>query len=889
MNRNKLKTYAPKARRDFIAAVTARAAKHGISKNDIRPMIVQGDVALIDGQPFPKKTATQRERLEGQIKLRGFDIVIEEAAYTWFNRFAAMRYMEVHGYFDHGYRVLSHPEGKRTPEIVEHADHLDLAGLDKNQVIDLKLDGTRDEELYRMLLIAQCNALHTAMPFLFERIDDETELLLPDNLLHSDSVIRCLVDQIDEADWQEIEVIGWLYQFYISEKGNRINGDALESQDIPAATQLFTPNWIVKYMIQNSLGAKWLACYPNSSVRSTFEYYIEPAEQNLEIQEKIRATTPKEINPDDLTLLDPACGSGHILVEAYDVFKAIYLERGFTLREVPHLILTKNLYGLDLDQRAVQLASFALLMKARQDDRRILEKQPKLNIVAVRSMDEQEIRTIHTFLKSHAGEFKRRNDDALYQQGIKIWQEEVPNYAADLATMFEDAHYLGSLIIPTCSFEKLNLGRLVRLAKASADPHLFAAIRTDEIERLRTICAQATILSKTFDVVVANPPYLGAKMMPPRLKTLLSQSYPASKTDLFACFIERALRFTKTDGIASLVTLQNWMFLSSFSELRQVITDTSYIRDMVHIGYNSFPSLNSKVALATAFTLVKEPFKTYLGTFINCNDAPQSADKAAVFRSKLRERELHLKSTDDLSAIPGKPIAYWAPKPIIDAFRSHPLLRDSVPTKSGQNTGDNNRFTRRWFEVDFDKIGFGTERLAETERSHPKWYPYNKGGEFRKWYGNFDFVINWSCNGREIKDYAITRNGGKHWSRYIQNLDYMLKEGITWTFISSSYFGARYTPTGHLFDYAGCSAFPGKDDVPVILGYFCSSICHYILQMLNPTLNLQPGNVGNLPAPRLGVAARAEVSNIARELVAISKADWDSVETSWHFSRPLLL
>jgi len=372
MNRNTLKQYAPQARRDFIAAVTDRAAYYGLTRDTIAPIIAQGDVVIIAGKPLPRCVAAKRNRLEERITRQGFEQTMEAMAYTWFNRFAAIRFMELHGYLDHGYRVLSNPDPeKSTPEILEHAEHVDLPGLDQTEVIDLKLDGTREAELYRMLLIAQCNALHVALPFLFERIDDETELLLPDNLLHSDSLIRKLVKAIDEKDWQEVEIIGWLYQFYISEKKDQVIGKVVKSEDIPAATQLFTPNWIVKYLVQNSLGKQWMATYPNSPLREDMEYYIEPAEQTPEVQAQLKAITPDSLNPEELTLLDPACGSGHILAEAYDLFKAIYQERGYQARHIPSLILQKNLFGLEIDDRAAQLAAFALMMKARADDRRI--------------------------------------------------------------------------------------------------------------------------------------------------------------------------------------------------------------------------------------------------------------------------------------------------------------------------------------------------------------------------------------------------------------------------------------------------------------------------------------------------------------------------------------
>ncbi len=348
MDRTKLKTYAPQARRDFIQAVTDRAAFYGLSATKVDPIVERGDMVVIAGREHPRAVARKRQKLEFRVTQHGFAQTMEAMAYTWFNRFIAIRFMELHGYLDHGYRVFSHPEGKATPEILEHAEHVDLMGLKKDRVIDLKLAGNRESDLYRLLLVAQCNALNTAMPFLFERIDDDTELLLPDNLLHSDSLIRKLVSEIGEEDWQEIEIIGWLYQYYISERKDEVIGKVVASEDIPAATQLFTPSWIVKYLVQNSLGQQWLGTYPNLSLRQQMAYYIEPAQQTPEVQEQLKAITPTALNPEELTLLDPACGSGHILVEAYDLFRAIYLERGYRAKDIPELILRKNLFDLRL-------------------------------------------------------------------------------------------------------------------------------------------------------------------------------------------------------------------------------------------------------------------------------------------------------------------------------------------------------------------------------------------------------------------------------------------------------------------------------------------------------------------------------------------------------------
>ena len=489
MNRNKLKAYTQQARREFIAAVTGRAAFYGLTAESIEPIVVQGDVALIGAHAFSRKVAGPRKRLEERIRRDGFEQVMEEMAYTWFNRFVAIRYMELHGYLDHGYRVLSHPEGQDQPEILEHAVDVDLPGLDREKTVELKLDGSKDEELYRLLLMAQCNALHQVMPFLFEPIGDETELLLPANLLHTDSLIRQLVEGIDESAWGQIEIIGWLYQFYISEKKAQVIGKVVASEDIPAATQLFTPNWIVKYLVQNSLGAQWLAIYPHSSIRGQMAYYIEPAEQNEEVTAQLAATTPGTLNPEALTLIDPASGSGHILVESYDLFKAIYLERGYQKRGVAQLILEKNLFGLDIDGRAAQLTGFALMMKGRADDRRFFERGVKLNVMALVDSTGFDAERLAQRVK-------------LVNYGL------VDSDLTELKQLFEHASTFGSLIqVP----EGLSaeLPALKQLSEATSQD-LFVS---DALKRLGLLVRQAELLAAQYDAVVANPPYMGSRGM----------------------------------------------------------------------------------------------------------------------------------------------------------------------------------------------------------------------------------------------------------------------------------------------------------------------------------------------------------------------------------------
>lgn len=558
MNKNKLKSYAPAARKEFIQAVKQQAYLLGFSENHIEPAEVRGDLLLINGRAFPKTIAEQHNRLKERLEREGFNQLVEEVAYTWFNRFTALRYMEIHGYLDHGVRVLSHPNNGNIPELLEQSARVELKGINRDEVIEMKLAGTKDAELYRKLLIAQCNALNDVMPFLFERINDETELLLPDNLLHSNSVIRKMVTEIDEDDWQEVEIIGWLYQFYISEKKDEVIGKVVKSEDIPAATQLFTPNWIVKYMVQNSLGRMWLATYPDSTIRSKMEYYIEPAEQTEEVKEQLAIITPSSLNPEEISILDPACGSGHILVEAYELIKEIYLERGYRLRDVPKLILEKNLYGLDIDDRAAQLACFALLMKARADDRRILDGNiPNLNVLAIQESAGIDAKEIAAALLP---EKKTRvvGNTMLFaemetQQVIEVVEPGRVSHSEVMALLklFEYGKTFGSLIKVdekmVATIERIS--SLVDEIIESRDLFSLEAAKT-----LQPFVRQATVLAKQYDCVIANPPYMGNKYLNPTLKKYMKEKFNGFEKDTFATFVKRNIYFAKSNGLLGFVT-----------------------------------------------------------------------------------------------------------------------------------------------------------------------------------------------------------------------------------------------------------------------------------------------------------------------------------------------
>ena len=862
MNRAKLKTYAPKARKDFLRAVSDRARKVGLTLGHTEPVEVRGDVAIIGGQAFPKRVADQRRRLDEQIKRKGFSAVMEEAAYTWFNRFMAIRYMELHGYLGHGYRVLSDPSGKDRPQILEQAEKVTLPGLDTGTVIDLKLDGTQDEALYKLLLLGQCHALHLAMPFLFERIDDQTELLLPDNLLASDSVIRKMVTEIAEADWERVEIIGWLYQFYISEKKDALMSakKAYASEDIPAVTQLFTPNWIVKYMVQNSLGRQWLATYPQSPLRAQMEYYIEPAAQTDEVRTQLAAITPKAIDPEAVTLIDPACGSGHILVEAYDLYKEIYLERGYRLRDIPRLILEKNLFGLEIDDRAAQMAGFALLMKARADDPRILDRVPTLNVRAIQSSSGLDAAALASALlapKRIEMMPSRKMFPELNAQPMLAVEERSPVRAemiADLCALFAEAKTFGSLLaVPTPVAAALPaLQELIGTRRTGGD-----LLATQAAEDLETLVAQAEMLARQHDVSVMNPPYLGGKGMNAELKVYSGKHYPNSKSDLFAMFMERGLGFAKLNGFNAMVTMQSWMFLSSYVGLRKKLLNESTLITMAHLGPRAFAEISGEVVQTTTFVIQNVMMPSYKPTFIRAVEGTEETKSSIIRRNCNRYDAV---PQDEFAQIPGNPLAYWVGPKIRQLFASSSKMSSLAKSSNGIQTGDNSRFVRYWFEVDDAQLGV-------------KWFSYNKGGEYRKWFGNILHIVNWSLSGREIKSLS---------NSCVRDEQLYFSEGITWSDLTSGKLSVRYLPMGCLFDASGPSAFfSSHDDLLLALSLLNTHFTNEMSKLLNPTLHFQSGDFRNLPVASEVSAQRAK--ELATHAIELAERDWNDNETSQGF------
>jgi hypothetical protein len=891
MNRTAVKNYAPQARRAFIQAITDRAAFYGLTTNKIEPVVQKGDVAVIAGREHARAVAGTRKQLEERIKRYGFEPTMEAIAYTWFNRLVAIRFMELHGYLEHGYRVLSHPEGKQTPEILEQAEHVALAGMKHDRVIDLKLAGNKEGELYRLLLTAQCNALHAAMPFLFERIDDETELLLPDNLLNSDSLIRKLVSEIEEQDWQEVEIIGWLYQFYISEKKDEVIGKVVASEDIAAATQLFTPNWIVKYLTQNTVGRQWLATYPQSALRGQMKYYIEPVGQTPEVQERLKEITPTSLNPEELTLFDPACGSGHILVEAYDLFKAIYQERGYRAKDIPALILQKNLFGLEIDDRAAQLASFALMMKARADDRRIFDSLAKPNILAFEDSQGMIASDITHALNSpinrddipsrYLVEEIQKDNDGLFSEKASVEKAHVSQVAiTSLLDLFENAKTFGSLIRVsaglTAKLPEIE-NRLDDVLKRGDLTHAAAHV-------IKPLLHQARLLARQYDAVVANPPYMGNKFYSPALKLFVNREYKEAKADLYSCFMQRNAMSAKQNGFVGMITIPNWMFLSSFEEMRQSLLSQQTIDTFVHNGRGVFGSDFG----SCAFAFRNATLPTYCGSYRRLFDKQGSVSSNEELNERFFAAKTFTPSNADFAKVPGTPVAYWVSDRMRQVFDRSIPLSDISELQPGLQTSNNSFFVRLWHEVSVAQIGFGCGSSLESVETGRKWFPYNKGGDFRRWYGNNDHVVNWFDNGAAIKRYVAEKypylNG---------NVDYVIKDrgkyfqaSVTWSFISSSFFGVRRSDKGFVFDVAGSSAFPADTLINSVTGFLCSKVAFEYLKAMNPTLNFQVGNVASLPILRSSFDRNNHrIDTAVEEAVSISRNDWDSFETSWDFQR----
>lgn len=836
MNKTAIKNFAIWARNKLIKEITYKAGLVGVTEKGIAEALPQStkdmqwfDIGTSEPSNIQGEAIKQREKLVQRIKEKekdsdykaAYTSIIEEVAYTWFNRLIAIRFMEVNDYLPSRVRVLSSEiVGKEEPDLVTSPFESDIefTSTDADLIMQYK-DTNQLDELFRMLFIKQCNKLNEILPKLFERTKDYTELLLNISFTDKDGIVSHLVNDIEEDDFKEaVEIIGWLYQYYNTEPKEQVfvnlkKNIKISKDNIPAATQLFTPDWIVKYMVENSLGRFWVEGHPNDNLKFGWKYYLEEAQQANNVQqelEKIRVEY-RQTAIEDIKVIDPAMGSGHILVYAFDVLMQIYESQGYTQRDAAQSIVENNLFGLDIDERAYQLAYFAVMMKARQYDRRFLTREITPQLYCPKGYAEGE--ELGSLLNVDTLESKPQTPEELTVFNLD-WEKDV------------------------------NIWNFRRL------------------------------LNQKYDVVITNPPYMGNSGMNAKLSEYLKKNYPDSKSDLFSAFIEKGNTMTKQAGYNCMVTMQSWMFLSSFEKMREKILRTTDISNLMHME-----NMVMGIAFGTAVTVFRNGnVKGYKGTY-NHITMKDIGENGLPIEFPVKENRFAQVSTENFSKIPGSPIAYWVSEKVLDSFESN-LLRDLAYPKQGFATGDNDRFLRFWTEVSINKVITNCESAEQSREVNQKWYPCNKGGSFRRWYGNNNYVANWQNDGLEMRTFK---------GSVIRNPQFYYKKGMTWSTISSGKLSMRYSPSGFVFETKGSVCFSkNEDNLLYLLGVLNTDIVGKLLLILSPTLDYHEGPLGRLPII-VSEEYKSIVSEIVQQNIDISKNDWDSFETSWDFiTHPLI-
>ena len=855
MNKTQLKNFAVAARVALIERVKDRARGFGIDEKTCAggAVIPSKMVQTLGGALLSQTEINQRDALLARIQSRGYDQVMEETAYTWFNRFIALRYMQEHNLLPVSVRVLPDAPGA-LPELVRQAQNVELDGVDFSHVVEL-LEGNRTETLYTELLIALCNQLSDVLPQMFEPISDYTELLFPDGLLREDSVLAMLA-AVDAENWADIQVIGWLYQYYNTELKNETfellkKNVKITKERIGAATQLFTPEWIVRYMVENSLGRLWLDGHDDPALRRRWRYYMDEAEQEPQVAAQLAQIRAQEsrIQPEEIRLLDPCMGSGHILVYAFDVLMEIYRTQGYTDRDAVSAIIENNLYGLDIDDRAAQLAYFALMMKACEHDRRFLRRGVQPHVCAV-------------------AEWNGNPNDS------PAWSDGQRRAARMLRETFKDAKEYGSIL----SIPKPLADALDELGENPFGGETALGVDAENLQRL---AAQAKIMARKYDVVVTNPPYMGSSGMGARLAEFVKKQYPDSKSDLVAVFMERGLDWVKESGYTSMITMESWMFLSSFENLRKKVLNQTDITTMVHMPYLGKGGTSLGINFGTAATvLCKQHIRGYIGTFDRISYY-ETDDDGVPFTFPVENEYYKKAKVDNFEKIPGAPVAYWVSESFTNAYKSK-VIAEYGFAKSGLQTGDNNRFLKFWQEVCFSQIAFGMKNKSEYLNSRKKWVPQIKGGEYRKWYGNFDYIVNWENDGMEIRKCDGCRLNA------MGNDELFFRAGITWSHTTSSVYGARYLPGGSLFNVEAPMLFVNREREYYILAFLNSCVAQLYLNAINSTIHYLVGNISALPIV-YSDNFYLEIDNLVHVNIKQSKTDWDSYETSWDFKRHPLI
>lgn len=865
MNKTAIKNFAVWARQKLISDITYKAGMLGVTEDGIADKLPHStsdlefydigtkDYAEVSGKEIKQRNALvnairKKEKDNGDYK-SAFGYVVEEVAYTWFNRLIAIRFMEVNDYLPSGVRVLSSEnKAKKEPDLVTTPFDTDLefTSYEQDRIIQLKDDNKLDE-LFRMLFIKQCNKLHDVLPELFEKTDDYTELLLTVSFTDSDGVLYHLVHDIEEDDFNvekegQVQIIGWLYQYYISEKHSSVidikGGKAIKKEDVPAATQLFTTHWVVQYMVDNSLGRYWIERNPESDLKSKLKFYVEP--ENF-------TTVDEKISPEDLTVFDPCMGSGHILVYAFEVLMQIYLECGYTERDATSLILENNLFGLDIDDRAYQLAYFAVMMKARSYDRRILTRNIKPNVYSIKESN---------FL---ADSWQKISDDEKFRE---IFQTIVDT--------FIDAKEYGSILnVPDADYDYAL--SVIDDFEQSVPVDFEAQILRGKTDDIRALVNQAKLMAKKYTAVVTNPPYMNK--FDAKLKKYIADNFAEYKSDLFSVFMYHNFSFCTPDGYSAFMTPLVWMFIKTYEPLRNYILNFKHLSTLIQFEYSAFEE--ATVPICTFVLRNDNDINKSLCFRLSDFKGGMEVQKQKVLEALADKSCGYYYETDqtNFSKIPGSPIAYWVSKNMLKVFENgNPVSKNATP-KQGMSTCDVNRFVKLWNEVDITK----TNLFKST--NHNGWVKYNKGGDYRRWYGNREYIVLWNGNGNILKSN----------NALLRNKDSYFKDFIAWTKISSSGTGFRFFEKDFLFDGAGGSLFINNEqEKDYYLGFLNSKICSFILNIISPTINFNENHIGSLPLIK-SPKNNESIANIVNNNIQISKADWDSYETSWDFKRNPLL
>ena len=874
MDKNAIKKFAVWARTELIARVSLKGVEYGITEDKIE----DANADSVGGKVLTADEKKQRQALIAEINDKGYKQVMEGVAYTWFNRFSALRFMEVNGYLSSHVRVFTDEENNFKPQIITEAIHLNLDGLDMEKVYELK-DAEKTEELYKYLLIVQCNALNKILPGMFQKIADYTELLLPDNLLREGSVIQQMIELIPEDDWKDaVQIIGWLYQYYNSEKKDDVfaalkKNVKITKENIPAATQLFTPDWIVRYMVENSLGRLWLEGHPDVKEQllpteeeqsayaagnrepedTKWHYYLEEAEQESEVQAQL-AEIHKEyaaLTPDQLKVIDPCSGSGHVLAYMFDVLMKIYESYGYTTREAVSSIVENNLYGLDIDDRAAQLAYFAVMMKARQYDRRFFSRGIQPHVYAIVESNHVDKFAVDYFC----------NGDMKFTAAMDTIIKEL-----------HDAKEYGSIltVTPQDWFALYD-----RFAEITEDINMFREVALKEVLPLVQV---AEALAQKYDVVVTNPPYMGSrKGMNPKLKKFVEKNYPDSKSDLYTCFIEKSLDLAGSDRFIGLVTQQSFMFTDDYKELRAKLIKNNTFTNMVHLGADAFPEINGEVVQTSAFVFFSKAALTkYYAKFVRLVDYA-CEDKITEFTDKTNH---YYSCSEDFAGIKATPFSYWLSEKMRKSFLVGIPFENYGNPKAGITTGENDRFMRAWTEVAFNKIGIGFNSVEDFHASEKLYIPYNKGGKQVRWYGNNDYVLMF-----DSYYYNVLANQGNH----LPSRQYYCQKCITWSDISGRSFAARYCNNGAVFDVKGSCGFPSEDNYWLAIAFLNSKLTPKYIDSLNPTTTTQVGDLKRMPVIEPTQEEKMAIETSAKKCVEISKNIYDSSEISWDFQHHPLL